>query len=226
MSYAVANLDDIEETNDGRRPWRPIRHHFGISSFGINSWTGHEAGDRIINEHDEEDEQEELYLVQRGRARFELDGESLDAPAGTFVYAQPGVKRTAFAEEPATTIVVVGGEPGKAYEVSGWEIWMPFHALYQEGKYAEAADAARGPVEVRRSTRCPCTTSPAAKHSQGARTRRWITYALRLRPRRRSGYGSWRARTPTSIRSATRRASPSWSADTPCSTSDRTNRSV
>ena len=90
MSYAVANLDDIEETNDGRRPWRPVRHHFGISSFGINAWTGHEAGDRIINEHDEKDEQEELYLVQRGRARFELDGESLDAPAGTLVYAQPG----------------------------------------------------------------------------------------------------------------------------------------
>ena len=148
MSYAVANLDDIEETTDGRCPWRPVRHHFGITSFGINAWTGREAGDRIINEHDEKDEQEELYLVQRGRARFELDGESLDAPAGTLVYAQPGVKRTAFAEEPATTIVVVGGEPGKAYEVSGYEIWMPFHALYEEGKYAEAADAARGPVEA------------------------------------------------------------------------------
>jgi tetratricopeptide (TPR) repeat protein len=148
MSYAVANLDDIEETTDGRCPWRPVRHHFGITSFGINAWTGREAGDRIINEHDEKDEQEELYLVQRGRARFELDGESLDAPAGTLVYAQPGVKRTAFAEEPATTIVVVGGEPGKAYEVSGYEIWMPFHALYEEGKYAEAADAARGSVEA------------------------------------------------------------------------------
>jgi len=73
MSYAVANLDDIEETTDGRCPWRPVRHHFGITSFGINAWTGREAGDRIINEHDEKDEQEELYLVQRGRARFELD---------------------------------------------------------------------------------------------------------------------------------------------------------
>jgi hypothetical protein len=213
MSYAVANLDDIEETTDGRCPWRPVRHHFGITSFGINAWTGREAGDRIINEHDEKDEQEELYLVQRGRARFELDGESLDAPAGTLVYAQPGVKRTAFAEEPATTIVVVGGEPGKAYEVSGYEIWMPFHALYEEGKYAEAADAARGPVEAAPEYAMPLYNLACCEALAGARTMRWNTCAPRLRALRRSGYGSWRARTPTSIRSATSRASPSWSAD-------------
>jgi hypothetical protein len=146
--YRVTQLDDIDETTDGRCPWRPVRHHFGIASFGINAWSAKDAGDRIINEHDEADEQEELYLVQSGRARFELDGEKVDAPAGTFVFAEPGVKRTAFAEEPGTTIVVVGGTPGQAYEVSGWETWMPFHALYQDEKYAETADAARATVEA------------------------------------------------------------------------------
>jgi hypothetical protein len=35
-SYAVARLDDIEELTDGREPFRPVRHHFGISSFGVN----------------------------------------------------------------------------------------------------------------------------------------------------------------------------------------------
>ena len=142
-AYAVAKLEDIEEVTDGREPWRPVRHHFGITSFGINAWTAQNAGDRIINEHDEADEvddQEELYLVQRGRATFELDGERVDAPAGTFVLARPGVKRTAFAEEPATTIVAIGGTPGQAYEASGWEIWGPLNRLYQAGEYAEAAD--------------------------------------------------------------------------------------
>jgi hypothetical protein len=147
MSYAIARLEEIEETTDGRCPWRGVRHHFGIASFGVNAWTSKEAGDRIINEHDEAEEQEELYLVQSGRARFELDGDTVEAPAGTFVYAEPGVKRTAFAEEAGTTIIVVGGTPGQAYEVSGWEVWVPFHALYQEGKYAEAADSARAKVE-------------------------------------------------------------------------------
>jgi tetratricopeptide (TPR) repeat protein len=147
--YAVAQLDEIEEIDDGRVPSRPVRHHFGITSFGVNAWTGREAGDRIINEHDEaDDEQEELYLVQAGRARFELDGEQLDAPAGTFVYVRPSVKRTAFAEEPGTTIVALGGTPGKAYEPGGWEFWAPLHPLYQAGKYDEAAARGREVIEA------------------------------------------------------------------------------
>jgi tetratricopeptide (TPR) repeat protein len=149
--YAVAHLDEIEELSDGRCPWRPVRHHFGITSFGVNTWTAREAGDRIINEHDEADaygNDEELYLVQSGRATFELDGERVDAPAGTFVFARPGVKRTAFAEEPGTTVVALGGTPGKAYEPFGWEIWGPLNRLYEAGEYAEAADRGRELVEA------------------------------------------------------------------------------
>jgi tetratricopeptide (TPR) repeat protein len=149
--YAVARLDEIEEISDGRCPWRPVRHHFGITSFGVNAFTGHEVGDRIINEHDESEEQdlqEELYLVQRGHATFELDGERIDAPAGTLVFARPDVKRTAFAQEPGTTIVALGGTPGKAFEPHGGEIWMPLHHLYLAGQYAEAADQGRELIEA------------------------------------------------------------------------------
>jgi hypothetical protein len=144
--YAVAQLEEIEEISDGRCPLRPVRHHLGIRSFGINAWTGRSAGDRIINEHDEADGDEgaeELYLVQSGRASFELDGERVDAPTGALVFVRPGVKRTAFAEEPGTTIVAIGGTPGQAYEPSGWELWTSeVGPLYQAGRYAEAADRA------------------------------------------------------------------------------------
>jgi tetratricopeptide (TPR) repeat protein len=112
---------------------------------------GHDAGDRIINEHDESEGDEgleELYLVHRGRATFELDGERVDAPAGTLVYARPGVKRTAFAEEAGTTIVAIGGTPGKAYVASGWEVWGPLRRLYDAGEYAEAADRGRDLIEA------------------------------------------------------------------------------
>jgi tetratricopeptide (TPR) repeat protein len=146
--YAVAHLAEIAEQSDGRCPFRPIRQNFGITSFGVNAWTGRAAGDRIINEHDEAGEAEELYVVQSGRASFELDGERVDAPAGTFVYARPGVTRTAFAEEPETTILAVGGVPGRAYEPEGWELWAPFNRLYLEGRYAEAADGAREAVRA------------------------------------------------------------------------------
>jgi mannose-6-phosphate isomerase-like protein (cupin superfamily) len=148
MSYEVARLDDIEVVNDGRCPWRPVRHTLGITSFGVNSWTGVNEGDRIVNEHDEANEDEELYVVLEGRARFEIDGENVDAPKGSLVFVPPGVKRTAFADEAQTTILVIGAPPGRAYEPGGWEVWMPLNELYQKGEYAEAADRGREVVEA------------------------------------------------------------------------------
>ena len=146
----MAHLDEIEELRDRRCPWRPVRHHFGITSFGVNAWTGPRVGDRIINEHDESepDSHEELYLVLSGRAAFELDGERVDAPAGTFVFAEPGVRRTAFAEEPETTLIALGGSPGTAYEPDGWELWAPVNPLYRAGEYAAAADRGRELAEA------------------------------------------------------------------------------
>jgi mannose-6-phosphate isomerase-like protein (cupin superfamily) len=151
--YGVAKLDEIEVMDDGRVPFRPVRHHFGIEAFGVNTWTADEVGDRIVNEHDEMsadigDGQEELYFVYSGRARFELDGESVDASAGTFVFVRPGVKRTAFAEESPTTIVTIGGTSGKAYEVFGWEVWfMELRQLYDAGDYAAVATRGRELLE-------------------------------------------------------------------------------
>jgi tetratricopeptide (TPR) repeat protein len=143
--FTAVHLEEIDEVTDGRCPWRPVRHHLGITSFGINAWTAHESGDRLINEHDEadtDDQQEELYFVQEGRARFELDGEPVDAPAGTFVFVRPSVKRTAFAEEPGTTLLAMGAVAGKAYVPVGWEVWAEVNPLYEAGDYAAAADRA------------------------------------------------------------------------------------
>jgi quercetin dioxygenase-like cupin family protein len=140
--YAVARLDEIDEISDGRLPCRPVRQHFGIASFGVNAWTA-AAGERVINEHDEAGDAEELYLVHTGRATFELDDERVDAPAGTLIFVRPGVMRTAFAVEPDTTIVAIGGTPGEAYQPDGWELWTPVAPLFNQGKYAEAAERTR-----------------------------------------------------------------------------------
>ena len=78
--------------------------------------------------------------VHSGRARFELASETVDAPVGTMVFVERGVTRTAFAEEPGTTLVVLGGEPGKPYHATGYELWAPLDPLYEAGRYAEAAD--------------------------------------------------------------------------------------
>ena len=144
MSYAVARIEDIPEITDGREPWRPVRHHLGIKAFGVNVWTAKTAGDRIINEHEEADgPDEELYLVLSGRARFELGGEQLDAPTGTLVFVQPETRRTAYAEEPDTSLLALGGRRGGVYDPGGWELWAPVNPLYQAGEYAKAAEHGR-----------------------------------------------------------------------------------
>jgi hypothetical protein len=145
--YTVSHLDQIDEISDGRVPWRPVRHHLGITSFGVNAFTGPNVGDLLINEHDEAGEHEELYLVHQGRARFEIDGKEVDAPTGTLVYAKPGVKRTAFAEEPETTLIAIGAEPGKAYEPHGWEVWSQLQPLFQAGEYEQVADRGKELLE-------------------------------------------------------------------------------
>jgi tetratricopeptide (TPR) repeat protein len=148
--YAVAHLDEIDERFDAGCPFRPVRLHFGITSFGATTWTAGAAGDRIINEHDEVDagSDEELFLVLRGHAVFELDGERVAAPAGTLVFSPSGVKRTAFAEEAGTTILALDGTPGQAYEPRGWEHWAPLAPLYEAGEYAEVADRLRVLVDA------------------------------------------------------------------------------
>jgi tetratricopeptide (TPR) repeat protein len=142
-NYEVARLDQIPEIDDGREPFRAVRHHLGITSFGINAWSGRNAGDQIINEHDEEGEDEELYFVHSGRARFVIDGDEVDAPTGSFVFVRPSARRTAFAEEPNTTLVAMGAKPGEVFEPAGWEIWAPLNKHYAAGEYAEAADRGR-----------------------------------------------------------------------------------
>jgi len=62
------------------------------------------------------------------------------------------VRRTAFAEEPETTIVAMNGIPGKAYEPVGWEIWRPLHPLYESGHYEEVIHRGRERIEA---TQCP-----------------------------------------------------------------------
>lgn len=128
--YATARLDDIPRPknlpeNEEGALWKPVRHHFGVQAFGVNAWIARAAGDEVIEDHDETGNapgHEELYLVTTGHATFTLDGEQVDAPAGTFVYVPTkGVRRKAAAKEPGTTVLALGGWTGRPFKVSAWE---------------------------------------------------------------------------------------------------------
>jgi mannose-6-phosphate isomerase-like protein (cupin superfamily) len=124
MTWQAAHLDELDRLPvEQGLEWRPIRRRFGIRAFGVNAYTAEKPGDWVVEEHTEATYgHEELYLVVRGRARFTLDGEEVDAPAGTIVFLpDPKVKRVAIAEEEGTTVLAVGGKPGEAFTPSGWE---------------------------------------------------------------------------------------------------------
>jgi len=147
--YAVAHLDQIEEFTDAGSHYRPIRHQLGITAFGVTAWTAHAAGDIVINPHDEGDPtaDQELFLVLRGHAVFEIDGDQVDGPTGTLVSVPPRTTRTASAVENGTMIIAIEGSPGKAYDARGWELWAPLAPLYQSGEYAAVADRLGAIVE-------------------------------------------------------------------------------
>jgi len=123
----LSAMDPLANDDPDLDPWIPVRHRLGVSAFGINAWVAKEAGDRVIEEHDElnPDEaqnHEELYLVIDGHATFTVDGEEIDAPRGTFVFVKdPALVRTAFGREAGTTVLSIGAAPGTPFGVSPWE---------------------------------------------------------------------------------------------------------
>lgn len=122
----TANVNELALRLGGGPSWAMVRTHFDIQSFGVNAYIAEEPGIRIIEEHDELGERagghEELYFVSNGRATFTVDGDEIEAPAGTFVFVrEPAAKRTAVAEEAGTTILIAGGKPGEAFSPSPWE---------------------------------------------------------------------------------------------------------
>jgi len=149
VSYRIATIDELEDIAYRQDThMRPVRHHLGITAFGTNAWTAANEGDRLMPEHAEDEGSEELYVVLRGRARFEIDEQTVPAPTGTLVFVPPLVNRTAFAEEAGTTVLAIGSRVGQPYEAGGWEVWAAFQPAYEAGDYEAVADRGRETLEA------------------------------------------------------------------------------
>lgn len=139
------SLDELEGIPVlGTLVWKPVRKTFGVTAFGINAYTAASAGDEVVEDHTELSlGHEEIYAVVAGHAPFTVDGEEVDAPAGTLVYLDdPAQQRSAVAKEANTTVLAIGGVPGK-HEVSPWEYFFPALPHMRSGDY----DTARGILE-------------------------------------------------------------------------------
>lgn len=123
----------------GTLSWKPVRKTLGVTAFGINAYTAANAGDEVVEDHTEVQlGHEEIYFVHAGHAVFTVDGEEVDAPAGTIVYLDDVTQRRhAVATEPGTTVLAVGGVPGR-HVPSPWEFFFPALPAMREGDYDTA----------------------------------------------------------------------------------------
>jgi hypothetical protein len=162
-AWKVAHLDDIERR--GRDI--PVREHLGIHAFGVNAFEPGADG-TLVSEHDEAGSgQEELYIVLDGRATFEIDGETIDAPPGTLVYVGPNARRKATG---GGTVLVVGATPGEAYQGIDWGEAWPFHSETTR----VCITTTRASQRLRATpatTRSPTSDGPSSCSRGSARTR-------------------------------------------------------
>jgi mannose-6-phosphate isomerase-like protein (cupin superfamily) len=147
--YVVLSLEEIEpvpyHAREGER-LLTVERLLGYRAAGINAWLG-DPGETLVPEHNE-DTEEELYVVVQGHAAFTVDGQAVDAPAGTLVHVTAREVRTAVATEPRTIVVAVGGTPGFAYAPGGWTSWVVADALQREGRLDEARAAIRQMLDL------------------------------------------------------------------------------
>ncbi len=123
--HRTLHLDALEPRRDPDTgaDWLTLRHALGVTAFGINAWRAPETGVEVIERHTEEDSaHQEVYVVLTGSATFTVGDAEIAAPAGTVVFVEdPALERRAVADEPGTTVLVIGAEPGRIFTPSPWE---------------------------------------------------------------------------------------------------------
>jgi quercetin dioxygenase-like cupin family protein len=105
--YALATLDSL---GDGYG-FRKIRQPLGVTAFGVNALVVPPGYGGPNHYHDE---QEELYFVHRGKARFEFgDGTQHEVGPGGVVWADaPCIRRFHSIGDEDLVLFVVGGKDG------------------------------------------------------------------------------------------------------------------
>ena len=141
-------LADLPQAEIGDHIWHPVRRELGATGFGVGAYSAAKAGDVLVGTHDEEgsgsNHHEELYVVLRGRALFELDGRELDIGPEEFLLVAAETRRGARALVDGTSVLVIGGTPG-AVTPAPYEHW--YAALTADEPSGSAEIAAAGLVD-------------------------------------------------------------------------------
>ncbi len=112
--FTVRRISEVEGAFGGAL--KRVRAALGVSSFGL-AVLELPPDARGYPEHDHRgDRQEEVFLLLRGSAWMELDGERVDLDAETFVRVGPLVRRKVLAGPDGARVLILGGTPGQAYD--------------------------------------------------------------------------------------------------------------
>jgi hypothetical protein len=144
-AYQVVTLEGIEPGNEVEGRVRlAVGRELDVQAFGVNAFRAVADDGHVVREHDEiglaSEGQQELYVVLKGGATFNIDGERVEAPAGSVVFVRdPAAKRSAVATEAGTTVLAIGGTPGQAYRVQPPEQAESMQA-YNDGDFETALE--------------------------------------------------------------------------------------
>lgn len=166
-------FDEVDPIDVAGVHWLPVRRPLGIRAFGMNAFAA-DTGEDVVEKHTEETlGHEETYIVLRGRARFDLDGEQLELASGALVFVRdPSVRRSAVALEDGTMVLAVGGKSGEAYTPSAWEAYFAAERFRAGGDWdGMAADLQAALVEFPDNPgvlyALACATTLAGEHEKG-----------------------------------------------------------
>ncbi len=105
MGCARATIDEL-----GDGVFRKVRRALGVSAFGANAMVLPPGTEWFRHYHDEQDE---LYFVHRGRAGFEVEGETFELGPGALCHVESTTPRRFWnAGDDELVLLVVGGKDG------------------------------------------------------------------------------------------------------------------
>jgi mannose-6-phosphate isomerase-like protein (cupin superfamily) len=113
-TYNLKRIDEMATAYGGGM--RLARASLGVTSFGMQVEEFPPNFDRYPEHSHSEDGQEEVYVVLRGSAEIEIDGERIPLDTETMVRVEPGVSRRIFPGPDGVRILALGGVSGAAYE--------------------------------------------------------------------------------------------------------------
>ena len=121
MPGVVVKHEDQLEVKFGGA-FKLIRHGLGVTSFGIQL-INLPAGTDGYPEHDHAaDGQEEVYTALEGGGELTVAGETIALEPGVWVSVPPEETRKIVTGEKPLKLLVIGGIPGKAFEISDFSV--------------------------------------------------------------------------------------------------------